>query len=362
MVCEALSADKRDTSLASGKLAIRSVAKSPECGPQTTVFALHDLRMHEDCFLKLDVGRPTSLSVRVSFKATPSLAQAGVVRARATVYATFSETASPVQYRYQETVEEACDGQATPIYDWGRVEGTVFFCVLPSASLESLTLECATGVDVPRSLDLCQIWRIAGMVTPDAADVTALKQWLWDRHPTLMSTRSADAVADERSQTPVHHNAQCLGDPKLLRLLLRDYKRIVDPNQCDAEGRTPLHLLCMNADLLPGSHNGGRHRRALAILDLLLNDGEGDAGRPDHAGNTPLHYACLRYCGDPCLIEGLMRSHTRNPNHRNKAGRTALQEHHSAGTPQGAVAALDAEGLRADLEALWQRCLEMKTQ
>ena len=243
--------------------------------PHHSCFELCNLSAHTDYFMKLDIPQTTSLALKVAFKALPYTGGISVVKARVIVYASLVEEVTPIRYRYQTSIDESSDAETEhAVYSWGEVGGTVRFCCLSSTPLESLTLTCSVGVSVPRGEDLCQIWKIASLVTPDVEDMTSLKQWLWERHSLLMASRNAKEIFDENGLSPFHHNAQQLGSPATCQLMLQQFKRLVCPERVDTLCRSPLHLLCMNTHLNAEKENATRYKRACAILKLLINDGE----------------------------------------------------------------------------------------
>ncbi|XP_014225015.1 ankyrin repeat domain-containing protein 27-like [Trichogramma pretiosum] len=110
------------------------------------------------------------------------------------------------------------------------------------------------------------------------------------------------------------HFALAFEQKEIAKLLL---KHDASPNLADAEGRTPVHVVCKEAwELLD---DGGLLEMVFEICNenqqLLQIDAQ------DKLGNTPLHFALIRK--DRKLIELLLRNGA-NPNLANAEGSTFL--------------------------------------
>ncbi|KAJ9469695.1 Calmodulin [Diplonema papillatum] len=308
-----------------------TVREVPQCsGSHTCTFHLKGLAAHTDYFMKLSLGRQNSLLVSVAFAAAGNMAGTFMCTSRVTMYASFVELPSPIRYRHQVQLEKAGDDHSLEknVFNWSKADGFVYFAAFSSSPLEWLTVTCTVGESVARSQDLCQIWKISSLQTPSAEDISLLRQWVWERHAELMVGEKD--VFDENGQSPLHHNAACLGDVGTTSLLLKDYKRFVCPRRADNNLLTALHLLCMCRDL-DEEKDKMRYRRAVKMLGLLLSDGECEVHVQDNQGNTPLHYACRMYCGGDVFLMMLLRAPSLNLGCCNRAGRTALEEYTERG-------------------------------
>ncbi|CAB0039585.1 unnamed protein product [Trichogramma brassicae] len=118
---------------------------------------------------------------------------------------------------------------------------------------------------------------------------------------------------DKLGQTPLHLALRYM-NTDISELLLR---RDADPNLADAEGSTPLHIICMNY-----SDNTSTYDSVEMIFELSNKRHQPiKVNARDNLGNTPLHFASG--FGDRGSIELLM-SHGADPNAANSEGCTPL--------------------------------------
>ncbi|XP_023313709.1 ankyrin-1-like [Trichogramma pretiosum] len=136
----------------------------------------------------------------------------------------------------------------------------------------------------------------------------------------IQQTVQIDAI-DRMGRTPLHY-ALSVGARSIVKLLLR---RRADPNLADAEGLTPLHVICKEYDEDEYSDgDSDDDDNNLAKLFFQINDEIQQTVQIDaidRMGRTPLHLA-LEY-GDRVSTELLLRRGA-NPNFADSEGLTPL--------------------------------------
>eukprot|EP01065_Artemidia_motanka_P012308 TRINITY_DN16777_c0_g1_i1.p1 TRINITY_DN16777_c0_g1~~TRINITY_DN16777_c0_g1_i1.p1 ORF type:complete len:503 (+),score=164.32 TRINITY_DN16777_c0_g1_i1:54-1562(+) len=293
--------------------------------PVDCFFELHGLEAKVDYRMDLDLGALEG-SLTVSVSCSPARECADVVgpppqgETSATVYASFREMERAVQFQQQITLEMEV-GEEKEAFVWGHTAGKVHLAVYAYRPLDHIRVRATVGAPVERRKDCLQPWKIAGLHASGARDTEELKQWFWERHSAL--TFGGETALDEDGRTPLHHSAAGLGDPRIVSLMLRDYRRFVPVDARDGSGRTALHLLAMHGGVQPQTP---ACRRLLHLVGLLLGDGGADGSAADDDGFTPLHHAACRFCGVDELIRHLGAAGTQLTQARNNAGRTAEEE------------------------------------
>eukprot|EP01062_Namystynia_karyoxenos_P011024 TRINITY_DN13931_c0_g6_i1.p1 TRINITY_DN13931_c0_g6~~TRINITY_DN13931_c0_g6_i1.p1 ORF type:complete len:493 (+),score=194.41 TRINITY_DN13931_c0_g6_i1:123-1601(+) len=291
--------------------------------PCSCTVELRGVESKRDYRVELDLGALQGALV-VFAQATGAYNQADAHTggpSETTFYASFSELGSVVKYPDQTTMVHDHTSPEQEVFAWGKAHGKIYLAAYTHQPLDRLVIRAVLGEPLARSRDSQQPWRIAAQHVAGPAEVAELKQWFWERHAAL--TFGHDTAKDEHGRTALHHSSTALGDPRVVSVLLRDYRKFVPVDEVDADGRTALHLLAMHSELAPHSV---RLKRAVELAELLLGDGGADAGAQDAQGWTPLHHAAARYCGGEELLR-LLAEHTAQPARlRNAAGRTPAEE------------------------------------
>jgi len=313
--------------LAEGCCALRTLRTVPQYQglPVQFTFQLRGLKAKQDYRVDLDLGALEG-SLRVSMSCAEArecadcLSRTVLIEGDTTLYASFSEPARAVQSPNQITISHA-DDSFHECFVWGRAAGKVYLAVFAHQPLDVVNIRVNVGDKVERRSDLLQPWCIAAGHAAGASDTLEFKQWFWDRHPAL--TFGGEHMLDEDGRTPLHHAALSLGDPRIVTIILANYRKFVPVDARDPQGRTALHLLATAAGLAKGTP---RLARALALADLLIDEGGADPMAIDNEGWTPLHHAAVAYQDGEDLLLKLATAGRRVASLRNEAGRTPAEE------------------------------------